>query len=137
MIYWFTVHRKGLVNLETHTTILSNVKLLQYNDGSQVDLNDNEVFMDKLEDIVIESVANVRLEEYFDNYIELYRMRDNKYIMYFTVVHDDLADGVDGYIIESDDVVLLFAQVAVARDSFNGRDIKEMLDYAYRTEVIA
>lgn len=123
--------RKGVV--------INSVGLVMFNDGGKIEINHNEEFCDKLAEMAEQAVAEYRLEEFFDELIEIYRFSDGTYGMYFTVPQGGNAIGytVDGYIIKSNDPIALFDQLSFSRGYCgDSAYVEELIDKAVSEGVI-
>lgn len=123
--------RKGVV--------INSVELVMFNDGDKIDINHNEEFCDKIAEMVEQAVAEYRLEEFFNEWVEIYRFSDGTYGMYFTVPQGGhaIGDTVDGYIIKSNDHIALFDQLAFSRGYCGDSGyIEELIDKAVSEGVI-
>lgn len=112
--------------------ITKGVELIAFNDGFKTDINDNKYFCDKLEEVDRQSVSKAHLQEYFNALVVLYRMKDGSYILYYTVpITAKGGELVDGYIVQSNNPVNLFEQLAVSRNIDGDNDfIVKLIEYA-------
>lgn len=79
------------------------VKLIAYHDGKSGSMDDNESFIQSSQEFDASAKAKYRVEEYFDNWIEMYKFED-KWGMYFSIPHGGVIsfdEDIDGYLIES------------------------------------
>lgn len=90
-----------------------NVELIKFNDGKEIDINDNEDFLDYLLYLGENSKGDECLEEYFNNVVYIYAF-DDFYYVYFSVEKDY---GVDGYVIKGNYKKDLFKYVSEKRNS--------------------
>lgn len=118
--------------------IIEGVELVRFNDGAKMDINDNESFCDKLYELRKHSEEYAHIEEYFNAWSEIYRLQDGSYVLYYTVPYvDNNAEVVDGYIVQSNNPIDLFDQLAVSRGlDGDSKHIVELIERAVQGGVI-
>src|SRR6185312_3018448 len=106
---------------------IAGVQMVEHHLGALGDLNDNEQFINKLSLYVAHAERRVRLEEYFNHFIELYQNGDT-YTLYITNEHNQ---GLDAYLLKGTSVKQLLAVVTLVRQSKQPHEVlQELYDYA-------
>lgn len=92
--------------------LVEDVQVIDYHNEKNGDLNDNLEFCEKIEKLQKQSLS-CRTEEYYDTWMEVYRLPDNRWAMYFTQPTDTF---LEGYIIYSTSFISLWKFVGEVRN---------------------
>lgn len=106
--------------------LVEDVQVVDYHNGKNGKLNDNLAFCEKIEALQKQCLSSYRPEEYYDSWIEVYRIPDNKWAMYFTQPTETF---LDGYIITSTSFISLWKFVGELRNqSISEYPLKNKID---------
>lgn len=105
--------------------LVDDVHLVDFHDEMNGDLNDNPEFCKKIEELERISLS-YRTEEYYDTWMEVYRLPNNEWAMYFT---EPTTRYVNAYIIRSSSFISLWKFVgAIRNQSLTEYPLKNKVD---------